>query len=361
MRAGAINLLKSGTFDRSRWIQFPRDVVIGHDAVEQITSVCTELKLGKAVLIITGPTTARLYSDRIIELLEGTCDTSVFIKDHISFDTIKKAEKAAESSDFIIALGGGTVIDTAKIASYNLNKQFFSIPTAASHDGIASSRASVPTREGSVSVGAHPPLAVIADTGIIASAPQRLMASGCADIISNYTAVLDCELAQRVKGENISEYSMALSKITAEITVKNADRIVPMSEDAAWIVIKALVSSGVAMSIDGSSRPASGAEHKFSHALDTLAPGKGLHGEQCGIGTMMMMKLHGGDWRKIRDSLKKIGAPTTPAEIGISDETAEAALVRASEIRPERYTILEHCGMNPEKAHELVSMLYEED
>lgn len=361
MRAGGINLLKSDTFDRSRWIQFPRDVVIGHDAIEQIASVCTELRLGSAALIIAGPTTARLYSERIKELLKGTCDASVFITDHISFETVKEAEKATESADFIIALGGGTIIDTAKIASYNQNRQFISIPTAASHDGIASSRASVPTREESVSVGAHPPIAVIADTGIIASAPPRLMASGCADIISNYTAVLDCELAQRIKGEDISEYSMALSKITAEILVKNADRIVPQSEDAAWIVIKALVSSGVAMSIDGSSRPASGAEHKFSHALDVLATGKGLHGEQCGIGSIMMMKLHGGDWKSIRDSLKKIGAPTNPAEIGITDETAEAALMRASEIRPERYTILEHCGMTPEKAHELVNMLYEDE
>ena len=45
------------------------------------------------------------------------------------------------------------------------------------------------------------------------------------------------------------------------------------------VVTKALVSSGVAMSIAGSSRPASGGEHKFSHAIDRLAPGKALHGE----------------------------------------------------------------------------------
>jgi len=65
--------------------------------------------------------------------------------------------------------------------------------------------------------------------------------------------------------------------------------------------------SGVAMSIAGSSRPASGGEHKFSHALDRLAPGKALHGESCGIGTIISMYLHGGDWRGIRTSLKKIG------------------------------------------------------
>ena len=172
--------------------------------------------------------------------------------------------------DFVVGVGGGRVIDTAKIVSYNIDRQFVSVPTAASHDGIASARASVPTGEGNVSLEAHPPLAIIADTGIIASAPHRLLASGCADVISNYTAILDWEMAHRIKGEPMSEYAIALSKMTAEILVKNADLIKPHQEQSAWFVTKALVSSGVAMSIAGSSRPASGGEHKFSHAIDRL-------------------------------------------------------------------------------------------
>lgn len=55
------------------------------------------------------------------------------------------------------------------------------------------------------------------------------------------------------------------------------------------------------MCIAGSSRPTSGSEHMFSHALDVLHPGKALHGEQCGVGCIMMMNLHGGDWKAIRD------------------------------------------------------------
>lgn len=112
------------------------------------------------------------------------------------------------------------------------------------------------------------------------------------------------------------------------------------------------------MSIAGSSRPASGGEHKFSHALDQIAPGKGLHGEQCGIGSIITMYLHGGDWRGIRSSLKAIGAPTTPKEIGISDETAAKALVLARGIRPERFTILD-IGITDEVASQLIAMLYE--
>jgi len=354
-----MELLKNKGFDKSKWTQLPRDVVIGHDALTQLPEVCDDLSLGSRVLVVTGSHTLKIAGETVLRLLRGPYSAETFIADTISPAIIRKAEKAAAGVDFLIGVGGGRVIDTAKIVSYNLEKQFISIPTAASHDGIASASATVPSRRRSHSLKAHPPAAIIADTGIIASAPHRLLASGCADIISNYTAVLDWELARRLRGEPVSEYAFTLSRMTAEILVKNADLIRPHQEESAWIVTKALVSSGVAMSIAGSSRPASGGEHKFSHALDRLAPEKGLHGEKCGIGTIITMYLHGGDWRGIRDSLRRIGAPTTPAEIGIDDETAVKALLAAKEIRPERFTILD-MGLTRESAESLIMMLYKE-
>ena len=117
-------------------------------------------------------------------------------------------------------------------------------------------------------------------------------------------------------------------------------------------MLKALVSNGVAMSIAGSSRPASGSEHMFSHALDRIAPKSALHGEQCGVGTIMMMYLHGGNWQEIRDALKKIGAPTNAEELGIEDKYIIEALVQAHSIRPDRYTILGN-GLTPEAAEKV--------
>ena len=359
MSADAIKLLKEKVFDKSRWMQLPRDVVIGHDVFSQLPSVCEDLKLGKTALMISGKSTMGLAGNHVREVLSKNRTIKPFFAEQISVQVIKEAEKAAADADFLIGVGGGRVIDTAKIVSYNIDRPFISVPTAASHDGIASARASVTTEGGHSSLQAQPPMAIVADTGIIAKAPHRLLAAGCADVISNYTAILDWELAHRVKGEQVSEYAAALSKMTAEILVKSAEMIKPHQEESAWIVTKALVSSGVAMSIAGSSRPASGGEHKFSHALDRLAPGKALHGESCGIGTIISMYLHGGDWKAIRASLRSIGAPVTPKEIGIDDATAVEALLMAKDIRPERFTIFD-MGLTRESAENLVQMLYRE-
>jgi glycerol-1-phosphate dehydrogenase [NAD(P)+] len=145
--------------------------------------------------------------------------------------------------------------------------------------------------------------------------------------------------------------------MTAELLMKNAHVLKPHNEETAWFVTRALVSSGVAMSIAGSSRPGSGSEHKFGHALERLAPGKALHGEACGIGTIIAMYLHGGDWKIIREALQSVGAPVTPGELGIEDSVVVAALLMAKTIRPERFTILD-MGLTEESAWELVKMLY---
>ena len=123
------------------------------------------------------------------------------------------------------------------------------------------------------------------------------------------------------------------------------------------MVVKALVASGVAMSIAGSSRPASGSEHKFSHALNLVAPKPALHGEQCGMGSIMMMFLHGGKWQKIRQALLTIGAPTNAKELGIDPEYIIEALLQAHTIRPQRYTIL-GTGLTEDAARNLAKITY---
>ena len=324
-----------------KWMQLPRSIAIGHGMIADTARICTELKLDRRALIVTGRKTRKIAGESVSDILEsGGFATDIAIVTNADQENIDSVTGTAENASFLAGVGGGTVIDVAKLASTQLDIPFLSVPTTASHDGIASMRASIARDGDTVSVPAQAPLGIIADTAIIARAPYRFLASGCGDLISNYTAVLDWQLAQRLRNVPYSEYAAALSQMTAQIVMDAADMIKPELEESVRLVLKALVSSGVAMSIAGSSRPASGSEHKFSHALDRIAPEPALHGEQCGVGTIMIMYLHGGNWQQIRDALRMIGAPVTARELGIPDQYIIEALVRAAEIRPERYTIL---------------------
>lgn len=344
------------SFTKFKSMELPRLVVVGSNALESIGESCSELKLRGRGLVVCDGTTYGIAGKRTTEILEdmGFTMEAKEISGATQREVDGVVEIARDGVDFLLGVGGGVPIDVAKCSAYHADLPFISVPTAASHDGVASARASIDKNGNKASIGTHPPLAVVADTSIIAKSPYRLLASGCADIIANSTAVKDWILAKKLRNEPYSHYAANLSEMTAYSLINNSDSIKPGLEESAWVVVKALVSSSVAMSIAGSSRPASGSEHKFSHALDKLVKTPALHGEQCGVGTIIMMYLHGGDWVEIKRALQAVGAPTTAMGLDLSEDDVIEALVRAPEIKPERYTIL-GSGRMDRKAAEMAA------
>jgi len=349
-------------FTKSKTMIFPREIIVGHGATSQIAELCNRISIGNSVLIVADKKTMKLSGEEIVKVLsKASYEVKHKIISAPTVNEVNRVSKFAHKNkiDILLGVGGGSVIDVTKLASYELSKPFVSVPTSAAHDGIASPRASLKHSKGSVSKTAMPPLAVLADTKIIHKAPYRMIASGCADVVSNISAVMDWELAHRLKGEEYSSHAAVLAKTAAQLVIDSAEDIRAAAEESSWIAVKAMIVSGVAMSVAGNTRPASGSEHMFSHMLDHLGPGimlkgkrgrKPLHGEQCGIGAIMMVYLHGGDWKEIRDALKMIGAPTTSEELGVSKKKIIEALDRAQEIRPERYTILGETGLTHDAA-----------
>ncbi|MBU0685103.1 MAG: NAD(P)-dependent glycerol-1-phosphate dehydrogenase [Thermoplasmatota archaeon] len=343
-------------FTKTRAMNFPRQVLAGHGCISQIGDMCEGFELRGTALIVTGPTTGALAAHQVKDaLLQKKYDVQQVEVGVATQQNLVKVEEIAKDvkASFLLGVGGGSKIDLAKLASANLKMPFISVPTSASHDGLASPRASIKDGGNSLSLIASVPLGVIADTALIVKAPYRLLASGCADVISNTTAVLDWELAVRLRTEDFSSSAANLAKYAAESIIENAAGIKPNLEESVWVAIRPIIISGISMAVAGSSRPTSGSEHMFSHLLDKIAPGKALHGEQCGVGSIMMMYLHGGNWQRMRDALQMIGAPTSSKELGVSEEQLIEALVHAHEIRKDRYTVLGDRGLTPDAAERL--------
>ena len=341
------------TFEKSKWTQLPREIYAGHEVLGQVGPMCRRFGFGPNALLVTGEKSYEVAGKRVKEILEDSgFNVDTILTSAATLDNLNEVKDRAKDANFLVGVGGGSKIDLAKKASYDLGLPFISVPTIATHDGIASPRATIKNGEESISMDAQEPMGIVADTEILIQAPYRYLAAGAADVIGNITAIKDWELAHKLRNEAFSSTAYGMAKYSAEFLLENADAIKPNLEESAWIVVKSILASGMAMSIAHSSRPASGSEHLFAHALEKIAPGKALHGEMVGVGTIMMMYLHGGDWKKVRDALRMIGAPTTALELGVEEEDIINALTQAHKMR-DRYTILGVRGLTEEAARNL--------
>lgn len=336
---------------KSHTMELPRLITVGERNASGFGRFLRRLGSAGPVSLITGCHVKRIVQSKI----EGSLSRSgIGFGWHLAGTNEGGSVRALErqvgrdGGDAVVGVGGGRAVDAAKIVAFTLKKPFVSVPTAASHDGISSPFVSI-RGDKPHSIVASSPHGVFVDIDIIRRAPGRLLASGCGDLIANITAVRDWELGHRRTGEYYGRYSASLALMSADMILENSG---PFAREGAdpRIVVEALISAGVASCIAGSSRPCSGSEHLFSHALDRIAPGVGLHGEKCGIGAIMMSRLHGQDWKRIAGALRDVGAPTTAGEIGLTREQVVEALMAAQQLRPGRYTILREKEMTKRRA-----------
>ncbi len=346
-------------FGKARGMVFPRVVLVGHGVIADLGTTCRQFGFANQGAVITGPRTVELAGRRAAEILrEAHFETALLLAGEATEAEVTRVEGEARAAGarFVVGVGGGSKIDITKVVAARLDIPFVSLPTSAAHDGISSPRASLHGGSTTTSTEAAVPVGVIADTELIVKAPFRLLAAGCADVISNVTAVLDWRLAVRLRNEEFSSTAATLSEYAAQEIIDHAASIKPNLEESVWIAIRPILVAGISMSVAGSSRPCSGSEHLFSHALDRVSEHPSLHGEQCGVGAIMMMYLHGGDWRRLKNALHAIGAPTSARELGVRPEEVVNALVVAHTIRPERYTILGDNGLTREAAERLAAV-----
>jgi glycerol-1-phosphate dehydrogenase [NAD(P)+] len=333
-------------------MELPQRILIGEDVLRSLGEFI-EMPKSARIVVASGLNVQQRVREAVAGSLEGHVSwVDVELSDMRNVRSVMRASKDARC---IIGLGGGKSVDVGKLAASRLNLPFFSVPTSASHDGIASPFASIRGTEKHYSIKAKPPLGILADVDVIASAPPRLFAAGCGDLVAKLTAVRDWQLGHARTGEYYGEYAANLALMSGQLVIDNSKRMGRRDLSAVRDLVEALISTGVAAGIAGSSRPCSGSEHLFSHALDAISPGNGLHGEKCGIGTIMMARLQGLDWRAIRSALKRVKAPVTAARISVTKGQVVGALLKASSIRPDRYTILTDARLTERSAEELAA------
>jgi glycerol-1-phosphate dehydrogenase [NAD(P)+] len=337
-------------------MELPRKILIGSTVIVGLGNFIQQLDHNFSRIAFISGEIVKERTQAISEKSMKDADLNEY-KWFVAADaTVNEAEKLARaikrySPDVIIGQGGGRSVDLAKMTAFALGKSFISVPTSASHDGISSPFVSMRGADKPYSVKAKTPIGVLADVELMSKAPRRLMISGCGDLIGKITAVKDWELARDEAKEYYGTYAANLAYLSAKIILDEGRNLILDTLYGLRTIVEALISAGVASCIAGSSRPCSGSEHLFSHAVEYVAgKNSGLHGERVGIGTIMMAKLHGLDWEKIADTLALFGAPTKGKQINLTEREVVQSLVLASSLRPERFTILNKAKLDNNKA-----------
>jgi glycerol-1-phosphate dehydrogenase [NAD(P)+] len=259
--------------------------------------------------------------------------------------------------DLVLGFGGGKVIDVAKLAAGMCSCRFISIPTILSNDGISSPIAVIKdSKKIPVSHLTKAPYGVIVDISIIKRAPSRHIRAGVGDLISNLSAVFDARLAAKKKIEKINPTALQLAEAGALNLLESMENALKCN-DFLLMLTRGLIKSGFAMCIVGSSRPASGSEHKISHAIDHLySPRKTLHGEQTGVAALFTMALQKNEhFEEVRALYEHIGFPTKVRKLYLNKDQFVKAVLNATNIRPDRYTILEDKTPTAKDIHEVLN------
>ena len=122
-----------GDFSKVKAVEMPRDVVAGHGVIEDVRGMCERLHFRGAGTIITGGRTAEVAGKRVMDLMEGYDLDMCRVGDATQENVDLICRRARESgSSFILAVGGGSKIDLAKVVSNELHLPFVAIhPTTA--------------------------------------------------------------------------------------------------------------------------------------------------------------------------------------------------------------------------------------
>lgn len=335
----------------ARMLSAPLTVDVRRGAIGSLGSVLSDRRIATEgrIAVAVGPG----QGERIVADLDlPRCE--VFHVDNGGVDVATELGKKLRSGAYeaVAGVGGGKIVDVTKFAASMAGIPMVAVATNLAHDGIASPTASLEHESGKGSYGVSMPVAVVVDVDYVQAGPARLVRSGIGDVVSNLSAIADWELAGHEQGEPVDGMAVTFARVAAEAMLHRPDTV--DSEAFLTALAEALVLSGMAMSVAGSSRPASGACHEILHAIDQLYPKTSNHGELAGIGALyasyLRQQYQGADpahMRNIRDCLLRHELPVVPGDIGLELDQFAHAVGHAPDTRPGRYTILEHLALSP--------------
>lgn len=204
--------------------------------------------------------------------------------------------KFVRTPDYVVVVGGGTLMDFGRYSAWKLGIPFVAIPTIVSSDGFTADICSIIIDGQKKSIPMQAADAVICDIDVVAGAPMFLTIAGVQDIMAKVISIADWKIASLVSGEYFCQKVCDMAQEALDLMTKCAYDLKAGKEPDIETMAYTQMLSGLTMQILSNSRAASGAEHLVAHLVEMKPRGfenaHGLHGECVGVGTLLVAEAY---------------------------------------------------------------------
>lgn len=314
-----------------------RSIIYAEDTLARLPEVLGSFVSGRRIVLVADERTRAIAGERAKEALEqtGWSVHDIIVPDTDKGDPVCDDKSHARLNDLMppadiaLAIGTGVINDLTKWSTFDKNVPYAVFATAATMNGFTAANVAPTIKGVKTLIRARPPLAVFAIPSIIVEAPFELTAAGLGDTIAKPISTADWIFNHLFCGESFCRYCSEIINSLEPYYLDRPEDISNRRPAAIEALFNALLYSGIAMTVIGTSAPASGGEHLFSHTLDMMSSIDGvehdLHGRQVGLGTIFASALY--------EQILKIEKPVCHPYPGDIDSTFWGAL--AGNVRQE--------------------------
>jgi glycerol-1-phosphate dehydrogenase [NAD(P)+] len=281
-----------------------RDLIYAEDALEHLSNILESFVDGRRVFLVADQQTWVIVGERVRRTLEQAgwsvyhivvpdTDNGSPVCDDRTYDWLNDRLPPA---DIALAVGCGVINDLTKWLAFENDLPYAVIATAATMNGFTAANVAPALKGVKTIISARPPLAVLAIPSVIVKAPFELTAAGLGDTIAKPVSTADWILNHIFHGEYFCCYCSEIINALEPYYFDHPEDIRSRQPAAIEALFNALLYSGIAMTIVGTSAPASGGEHLLSHTLDMMSNVDGvahdLHGRQVGLGALFASAIY---------------------------------------------------------------------
>ena len=294
-------------------------ILIGAGLLDSPTVLAAHIPAGE-LLLVSNTIVAPLYAARLKSALPGRRMLELILPDGEQHKTLSSASRAFDvmianrlgRDAVVVALGGGVIGDLAGFvaACYQRGVDFVQLPTTllADVDSSVGGKTAVNHPGGKNMIGAfHQPRAVIVDTDLLATLPQRELRAGLAEVIK-YGLIHDAAFFEWLEAHADALLARDPAALAHAIHRSCQIKAQIVSQDEREQGERALLNFG----------------HTFGHAIEA-ATGyvEWLHGEAVALGMMLaadmshrLGQFEASELRRLEALLTRTGLPVAAPRIG---------------------------------------------